>query len=196
MTITPETELKRSLTKPQFQAILAAYPFAPQFKQTNTYFDTPHQELRQHEMGLRIRQFDTYAEQTLKTPNPDHQGLIENTDPLTPAAAEAALQAGHIVSGGIVSEVLTKFGIEDKTLVPFAKATTYRQLATLPTGVITLDETHYPDSFIDYDLEIEYENLHSATELMAQLTDQFQLSTAPLANKVARAAKHVIKSQA
>ena len=57
-----EVEFKNLLTSVEFTRIESQFAFAPPFKQTNYYFDTPDQKLQQHHCGLRIRIYMDHAE--------------------------------------------------------------------------------------------------------------------------------------
>jgi len=193
MTNLPEKELKGQLTKTQLPEILAAYPFAPAFNQTNTYFDTPNFALKAQNMGLRIRQFADYAEQTLKVPTGHIHHLREITDRLTSSQAQALLAARSLYPDGDVGRALATNQIKLTDLAPFASATTTRQIATIAVGDLVLDQTVYQDQFVDYDVELEYHNEAQAEQFFKALSTQFGLSLAPIPNKVVRAQLHAQK---
>ncbi|WP_179394324.1 CYTH domain-containing protein [Lacticaseibacillus absianus] len=189
--ISQEQEVKVMLTQSQADAIAAAYPFSAPFTQTNTYYDTPDQALRQQGLGLRIRQFATHAEQTLKVPAAGDRVLTELTDPLSVATARALTAAGRLQADGLVARALTARGVDWAQLAPFAQATTTRRLCQQAEGLLTLDETCYANRTRDRELELEFTDAARAKPFFAQLIARFQLDPTPPRNKVARAAQNV-----
>lgn len=186
-----ETEFKNILNAEQFHAIAKQYQFQPPFKQTNVYFDTNDEALHQHHMGMRIRLFADYAEQTVKTPSPqhiDHQ-LIETTDKLTVQQANDLIKANKIYTGGAVAKVLQQHHINITDLKIIARATTTRQLALLPAGLLTLDQTDYPNGKSDYELEMEFnpDNYTLSSHFFYNLLNDFHISESKMPNKIARA---------
>ncbi len=142
-------------------------------------------------MGMRIRLFADYAEQTVKTPSPqhiDHQ-LIETTDKLTVQQANDLIKANKIYTGGAVAKVLQQHHINITDLKIIAKATTTRQLAPLPAGLLTLDQTDYPNGKSDYELEMEFnpDNYTLSSNFFHNLLNDFHISESKAPNKIARA---------
>ena len=194
MSIHSEQEFKTLITPAQSAAILAALPFAPAFDQTNTYYDTPDFALRQQNQGLRIRQFATRAEQTLKQPHGAGHQLLEITDPLTVSEARALISANSVANHGQIKTTLEAAGIEPSSLQQFAAAVTRRRVSHQPGGLVTVDETHYPNGHSDFELELEYTT--DAHDYWQTLLKQFAITPSPVQNKVARAAANVSNSQA
>lgn len=196
MTNNLEIEFKNLLTNTEFQNILQQYPFEPPFIQTNIYFDTPTQTLKQRHMGLRMRLFATSAEQTLKIPaqQADHQ-LIEITDRLTLQQAQQLSQASKILIPSTVSQKLTALNINAVPLIIIGHAKTTRQLAQVPAGLLTLDQTDYPDGAQDYEIELELQSDHhlqESTQFFQELLQQFQIPNRHVVNKVVRSTQHFV----
>ena len=186
----PEKELKGHLTAEQLAPLRQSYPFAPPFSQTNTYYDTSDFALKAQNMGLRIRQFSDYAEQTLKVPTGHPHDLREITDRLTSQEGQDLIQQRTILPGGDVAAYLTRLKLAIADLIPFAAATTVRQIAVIPLGNLELDQTTYADGYVDYDVELEYHNQTEAQHFFDTLQTQFGLDLTPVPNKVARAQAH------
>lgn len=188
MTIALEREFKNPLTQAEFQRILNQYDFAPVFIQSNRYFDTLNGELKQRHMGLRIRCFETYGEQTLKVPykdsNQDH-ALTEITDPLTLTQA----QAGKLQTSGQVNNYLKKIGLPLNMLQPLGLITTKRHQCALPIGLLVLDETTFPDHTTDYEIELETQQAKHSIALDAWLK-QLAIPQRPSLNKIQRLLQH------
>lgn len=64
-----ERELKIMLTKEQYDQIRSDISFDRCYRQTNTYYDTPDQKLKQMGGAFRIRQLPGHSVITLKLPS-------------------------------------------------------------------------------------------------------------------------------
>lgn len=182
MSIAREQEFKALITATQATQLQAHYPFAAPFTQTNRYYDTQDQSLRQLGWGLRIRQFNDHSEQTLKIPAGPHRQLLEYTDPIT---------NGELAAGGTVAAKLATVSITLSSLFCFAEATTTRRLANLPAGLLTLDQTAYPNGNQDWEVELEYSDYALALPFWQTLQRQFGWRNAKPKNKIQRASKNV-----
>lgn len=186
MTTALEREFKNPLTQAEFQRILTQYEFAPAFIQSNLYFDTPAGDLKKRRIGLRIRCFATYGEQTLKVSRHDQaHALTEITDSLTLAQAKA----GQLQATGQVNTYLQKIGLPLNLLQPLGLITTKRRQCLLPIGLLVLDETTFPDQTTDYEIELETQQAKQSITLAAWL-DQLDLPKRPSLNKIQRLLKH------
>lgn len=181
MSIESEQEFKTLLSVAQVATLQTHYPFAAPFTQTNRYFDTKDEALRQQGCGLRTRQFADHAEQTLKVPAGPNRKLLEYTDPIP---------GNDLVAGGQVEAEVVSLGVDFMALRPFAEATTTRQLAPLPAGLLTLDHTRYPDGFSDWEMELEYHDATAAKSLWINLAQQLALTFSAPQNKIQRAKVH------
>lgn len=189
-----EIEFKNLLTEKEFQEILKQYSFTAPFVQTNYYFDTSAKLLQQKSIGLRIRLFQTTAEQTLKlsTTKAEHQ-LTEITDPLTLTQAQALVQQNQIYLHGATANQLTRLKVKISDLQIIGLAKTERYLATLPAGLLTLDRTTYADHAQDYECELEIQNVAKAYQnkhFFLNLLAQNDIPNRAVTNKVVRAVQH------
>ncbi|MFC6169321.1 CYTH domain-containing protein [Loigolactobacillus jiayinensis] len=177
-----EREFKNLLTAAEYQLLQQTYNFNLSFKQTNLYFDTATQQLRQMGCGLRIRLFVDQAEQTLKVPASDNHDLWELTDQLNVAVA----RRGEIQRAGQVADYLQKHKIDIAHLQMTGYAQTKRQQVRLPAGLLVLDQTIYADDGVDYELELEVTADTTAT-IFQEILSLRDIPQRPVTNKVARA---------
>lgn len=191
MTQTIEREFKVSLTEQQFKQLQAAYPWPPSFSQTNYYYELPQNGLQQRHMGLRTRLYQSRAEQTLKVPQSDAlRTLLEITDTIPLTTAQQLIDQQTIRADQQIAKYLQNSRIDWSALFIWGQATTYRQVLTLPSGHLTLDQTTYPDQTVDYELELEFDDVTIAQPFFQDIAERFRLTqTAPL-NKIQRAKNH------
>ncbi|WP_297076912.1 CYTH domain-containing protein [uncultured Enterococcus sp.] len=180
-----EIEFKTLLVKSDFERLLEHFVDAKIYQQTNYYFDTPDFQLKEQQCGLRIRLFTTYAELTLKSPQP--LGLLETTDTLQLAEAKALLKDDQIKLDGKVAQKISEFGIDPASVTCFADLTTTRHELKLPEGLLALDESTYGKTGHDYELELEVTPSQATTEHFQNFLATLNLSYHPVQNKIKRA---------
>lgn len=191
MSKTIEREFKAMLTATQFAQLQADYPFVAPFVQTNYYYELPEQGLAKRHWGLRIRCFETYAEQTLKVPSIENDhSLLEITDRLTLEQAAYLIKQQTILPSG---QIVAYFAVQNvlfNELFIWGQATTHRQTTALAAGLLTLDVTHYPDETQDYEVEIEVTNVQKGATWFKTFITHYQLNEQTPPNKIARALIH------
>lgn len=152
--------------------------------------------------GLRIRIYDDHAEQTLKIPDPKmiqnkYHEVIEISDQLDLDEAKKIIEkakAGQAIkfSGNIGSYLQKTYN--SLQLFLFTWSQTKRMLENGPKDCeLTLDQTKYPDQYIDYELEIENVNPQLIKEVLNILTKKYQLDLEAKNennNKIQRAFSH------
>ena len=183
-----EIEFKTLLHASDYQKIYQHYQFdkQPYTDQTNIYFDTPDQQLRQQRFGLRIRRFkDNQGELTLKCPTKGH-GLLEITDTLSKERLVNLLQNQTILTSGAVAEKLLESKIAIEQLQPIASLRTKRYELQLPIGLLALDESWY-GKIHDYELELEVTDEVQGKADFKSLLETFQIPYTPSENKIMRA---------
>lgn len=204
MTQDREVEAKTILAEDSFKKIVQAFAKKEDLIQTNYYFDSSDWILRAHSSGLRIRLFADHAEQTLKVPDlrpiqkAFHEVIEINDDLDLNEAASMVSDAkkGKTItfSGSVGSYINQHYPRLMSKLQIFTWSKTHRLLLNGPSDCeLTLDETLYPDSFKDYELEIENTNPKTIASVLKQLEKQFAFAQTPAnsnQNKVARAIKH------
>ncbi|KRL61789.1 CYTH domain-containing protein [Latilactobacillus fuchuensis] len=191
MTQTTEREFKTLITKAQFNQIKNEHPTALTVHQTNYYFELPDQQLRQQGLALRIRQFAADAEQTLKVPtNSAQRTLIEITEPLSLDVAEQLVQQQTIQPDGPIMTYFNEQALNWPALTIWGYSTTERTIFNAPQGQLMLDQTSFPDQFVDYELELEVTDFQTARPYFEQLVQHYSIKLTPVINKIQRASQH------
>lgn len=195
-----EIEAKTLLHRETYQKIVNDFPVKSDFVQKNYYFDTPDKLLKKHHISLRIRIYSDHAEQTMKVPDPNpvqrnYHEVIEINDNLTHAQAKELVAKKHFAFHGNIGQYLTAhFAKEQDALSLFTWSKTRRILMNGPQDCeLTLDATSYPDSYEDFELEIENDDpvLITKTLTMLESTYNFkQDSSNTNKSKIARASAH------
>ena len=195
-----EIEAKTLLSKEVYQKITNSFQVKNNFIQENYYFDTPKDFLKKHNISLRIRIYADHAEQTMKVPDPNpvqknfHE-VIEINDNLTREKAKELIEQKHVIFQGNIGEYITNhFTSEQNKLSTFTWSKTRRILMNGPENCeLTLDATSYPDSYKDYELEIENTNPTLIQKVQQILEKDFnftQTADNTNQNKIARASAH------
>lgn len=186
-----EREFKTLITQAQFARISADQLSAKHIEQTNYYFELPNQMLAQQQLSLRIRTYATKAEQTLKIPNQSQQhDLTELTEPLSLITAHTLIKQQTIQKEGPIMAYFKQQALNWPKLYIWGYSTTRRLTVQLPIGCLALDQTTYPDQFVDYELELEVADFKSATTFYQQLLRDYQITPTPIINKIQRAQAH------
>ena len=190
MTQELEIEFKTLLSASDYQKIYQHYQFDKQSftDQTNIYFDTADQQLRQKRFGLRIRQFEKDGELTLKCPT-EGLSLLEITDYLSLEQLTTLLERKSILKNGAVATALESHGISIESLQPIARLRTKRYEIQLPIGLLALDESWYGQAH-DYELELEVTDETQGKHDFEQLLAKFNIIQTPSENKIIRAIKN------
>ncbi|WP_373755324.1 CYTH domain-containing protein, partial [Jeotgalibaca porci] len=104
-----ETEFKNLLTKEEYEMLIIDFNLedTEPVQQTNVYYDSPDWKLRKLGMGLRIRLYDNYAEQTLKSPISEHK-MLETTDRLTHEEGQNFVDSGELKRDGFIAKKLAE----------------------------------------------------------------------------------------
>ena len=142
-----EVEFKTLLTKSEYTKLAAMFADKPSNTQVNYYFDTPRFTLKASDIGLRVRQRDTY-ELTLKRKK--GYALIEINETLSEEDFQTFLKTGVIPSQSInndLSEI-----IKGQNIINYMSLSTYRITFPYKNGIIALDKCEYVNK-VDYELE-------------------------------------------
>ncbi|KRL63860.1 CYTH domain-containing protein [Lactobacillus psittaci] len=197
-----ELESKTLITPTIYQNIVTTFAKENEFWQSNYYFDDTNSTLKAAKISLRIRLYDDHAEQTMKIPTPKKSNFhssVELTDALTLSEAESFLkkvQTGDNANfNGSIGQYL-KQHFPDINLRLFTYSKTKRCLLNGPQNCeLTLDETHYPDGYFDFELEIENDDAALIQAVLQKLKHDFNFEKIPEKkheSKIARASKHKI----
>ncbi|MFV0560068.1 MAG: CYTH domain-containing protein [Enterococcus sp.] len=180
-----EIEFKTLLSEKEYLHLLDIYAISEKdfHKQTNVYFDTPTQELKNKNCGLRIRLLDTSAEFTLKTP--EKTGLLETTDILTLKQANEYILENALPANGEVAQKIAELGIQLDTIQTIGQLTTKRAEFAIDEGLLAIDES-WARNLHDYELELEVQQTTSNRENFLNLLEKHGISYKPADNKIKR----------
>lgn len=152
--------------------------------QTNTYFDN-QSLLKQSGSALRIREFSSAAEITLKTPQ--KKGLLEVTQPLTLYEAQRFIKEDRLPMLPELQEALDPFGVKITSLQKIGSLKTKRYEIRLPEGILALDESWYKTDGHDFELELEVQDSKLSKDEFLAFLRRAGLSYQPAKKKIQRA---------
>lgn len=180
-----EIEFKNFLTKQQYELLLQKFqvPREAIHRQTNHYFDTSDNLLRDLKSGLRIRQIDSYFECTLKEKSAEHTHL-ETTDEITAEQAEAMLQG----KGFFATEVAKRLALHNvpvDTLAVFGSLTTDRVEIPYKEGLLVFDHSYYLQCD-DYEVEYESNDVKKGSIIFDKFLHQYGIEKQTTDKKIAR----------
>lgn len=182
-----EIEYKTMLTQQEYLQLMTHYQLTSSHlvTQTNLYFDTSDYQLKEKNMGLRIRYFDSDAEATLKIPQ--QVGLLEVTDRIELSEAKKALETDQFPkSAQQISSVLSKEEISTEFLGLIGRLVTKRAEIIISEGKLALDENWYRNQH-DFELELEVQDSGRKETDFFALLNQFNIPYRPAENKIVRA---------
>lgn len=180
-----EIEFKNLLTKQQYEQLLEKFqiPKDAIHRQTNHYFDTPENSLRNLKSGLRIRQIDNYFECTLKEKSAEHAHL-ETTDEITAEQAGKMLQG----KGFFATEVAKRLDLHNipiDQLTVFGSLTTDRVEIPYKEGLLVFDHSYYLQCD-DYEVEYESNDVKKGNIIFDEFLHQFGIKKQKTDKKIAR----------
>ena len=180
-----EIEFKNLLTKQQYEQLLQTFQIPKDAikRQTNHYFDTPTNALRNIKSGLRIRQIGSYYECTLKEKSAEHAHL-ETTDELTAEQAEQML----LGKGFFATEVAKRLDFHNiplNELALFGSLTTDRVEITYKDGLLVFDHSYYLQCD-DYEVEYETNDAKKGNAIFDEFLRQHNIKKCKTDKKIAR----------
>ena len=155
-----ERELKQLLQKEQYEKLRKSYDFPVCIHQTNTYYDTDDQLLKNMSGALRLRTIDNKTIFTLKI-RQDAITLTELEKEITGNTLDDAFKDLQI------QKWLKQYKIPTK-VHPIANFSTVRYLKKLEKGELCLDQTNF-GSKIDYECEYEYTCNHDGIQIFNEI---------------------------
>ncbi|MGG5316872.1 hypothetical protein IGI49_001570 [Enterococcus sp. AZ071] len=182
-----EIEYKTMLTQQEYLQLMTHYQLDSSnlVTQTNLYFDTSDYQLKEKNMGLRIRYFDSEAEATLKIPQ--QIGLLEVTDSLELSDVKKALKDNRFPKNAFqIISALNNESVTTDLLGLIGRLVTKRAEKIIPEGKLALDESWYRDQH-DFELELEVQDSGKKEEDFFALLKQFNIPYRPAENKIVRA---------
>ena len=185
-----EIEFKSMLTETEFQQLLAHFDLVhtQPIIQTNTYYDTATQTLKNNRVALRLRNFDTRSEWTIKQANTTHESVEMNqpnpkayTQP-PQTISEQDIHDAHLLN------ILKLLNISLSQLQPICTLQTSRWVKLTDFGEFCLDQTTYYNE-TDYEIELETHDLEQAQSAFQTLLDTHNIPYRHADKKIARAMK-------
>lgn len=180
-----EIEFKSLVTETEFSKLLTYFEIteANYVTQTNYYFDSTSLQLKQNQMGLRIRILPDTAELTLKIPAAD--GLLEVNESLTRDLAMTLIKLNQLPEQGIVYNRLTRLGFSVKDLAIIGSLKTKRAEKKIPEGLLALDESWFGNQH-DFEIELEVSNSHQGKQAFMSLLKRLNIKEKTAPSKIHR----------
>lgn len=173
-----EFEAKALISKQEFALLLNNLQQCQVNNQINNYLDTKSETLRTSKQALRLRKInDTHI---LSLKEQAQTGAIEYNTDISPQ------QYAHILDSQCVDS--SQFNLPFSTMLTdltIVQITTTRYICKYKHSQIELDMSDF-GSTIDYEIEIEAENMEVANQLLAELQAEFDLNLKKSYPKIAR----------
>ena len=164
-----EIEGKILVTETEFESLLKYFKRTDEDKivQINHYIDSQDQQLRKLGFALRIREKINRYVLTLKTPL--SEGLLEK-DQIITKEAYLNFKNNNVFPEGSLKEFISMLGINIEELSILAHLRTLRKECDdgNPETTFNIDKNTY-NKIVDYELELEGNNLTKAKELLKQI---------------------------
>lgn len=154
-----EKEYKVLLTKNQYNHFIKVYPFTKTVHQSNTYYDTPNQDIKKMDGALRIRTIENKNIFTLKIKR-DASSHFEYEKEISCTSIDEIKDAE-------ILEWLQAYDIPPK-VHPIVSFSTIRKIWNTDEAEISLDMTSY-ENHIDYEIEYEYKKNHDGLQKFQQI---------------------------
>lgn len=190
-----EIEFKNLLTEDEYLTILAKeFPVSSDNKnkelinQSNYYFDTKNQDLKNQHSALRVRVTDSYNEMTLKEP---HEGfLLETNLHLSDNNVSEIINNQQIILSSFISSdnfPLLKNITKDSIFYLFNSFHTKRMEKQLGPHLIVLDQTVFQNGLTDYELEVESTDAKEGKQFFDSILQKYAIPTRAASPKIRRA---------
>lgn len=166
-----EIEAKALVNKGDYQRLMNAFRGLPIITQTNYYVDDKEGSLRKEGISLRIREKNGDYEMTLKTPLA--HGLLEKNCAWSKGTF-IDFQEHHRFPDGDIKRFLTMLSFDINELDIKTSLTTKRLDVPYKGGKLSIDENHY-SGVIDYEVELEYNNLKDAEDYLKELLESYNI---------------------
>lgn len=184
-----ETELKTLLSHHDFLKLFDHFQLleGQQIIQTNTYYDTPCQVLKSHRAALRLRNFTTQSEWTLKIVRNQFTSLeLTQSNPAPILPPPPYLSLSDLTDPLILEELQRLLPRGQSSLVHQTGFKTHRWIIHRPEGEYALDFCQYGQHH-DYELELEVNHLQEGQVAFHQLLQDLNIPFLPADKKIARA---------
>lgn len=172
-----EFEKKGLITKEVYEKILKNNVVSSETFQTNYYFETADDYFKNNHSALRVRLTDNYCELTLKIRN--DLSNIEYNHPITDEAFF------NLINTFKIPNVILPYIDTDVTLNKMISFETKRSVIDYKDHKIEIDLTDF-GSTIDYEIEVEGENMKVATKIFNAFIKDNNIEVSPSRAKIAR----------
>ena len=167
-----EIEAKATLSKLEYDKLIANFKSNKIYEQVNYYLDTKSFEIRNKKCGLRIRTKQGENELTIKAPKGD--GKLEINQQISNISLQNLLEK-DLFPNGEVSEFITKeLSIKTSDLKVLGKLVTYRLDIEYKSSLISIDKSLY-NGIEDYEIECEDESLINAQTNLKEFLKKYQI---------------------
>ncbi|RXK18765.1 CYTH domain-containing protein [Macrococcus sp. DPC7161] len=178
-----EIEFKNLLSYEQFDQLRQAlFSDVEGFTQTNFYIDTPHFDLKNAKIALRIRDIGTQKEMTLKIPQQvgimEYNGIVDES-----ITIEEFIQTDKVPQH--ILDELTSRNIPIEQLKIFGALSTERYIKSYASGTLFLDASHYLDQS-DFEIEYEVTDYEKGKQEFKALLETYNIQPTEVKNKVQR----------
>ncbi len=182
MTIQKEIEFKNLLEEEEFHSLCSTFGISQQdfHVQTNTYFDTSNNQLRDSRMGFRLRVVGDRNELTLKAPTDNVHTMMETTHLIS------ATERDNILSNqSIRPQEYCEFQQLPNLLQAFGSLRTERAEISFQGGLLVLDRSYYL-GITDYEVEYEVNDVTSGQQSFNELLKKHHIPKCQTPKKIAR----------
>lgn len=182
-----EIEYKSMLTNREYNVLCEHFKLTPAdfLIQKNNYFDL-NNRLRAKGCSLRIREFATDAELTLKMPKDN--GLMEYNQPLSKEQATTAIATRKLAVVPTIQNALDNFHLTFEQLNLLGSLTTKRAEFDISLGKLAIDESWYQEQH-DFELELEVQETLTSKAQFIEFLNEFDIPFRKSESKVKRALK-------
>lgn len=171
-----EIEYKLLVSKENFDKLSELYPNKQFIKQTNTYYDTPNNDLREKHCAMRIREKNNKFMITLKVPASSGHEEYE---------CYVNENSIHAINQSEIRKILDELNISHDILV-IGECTTYRAVVKTDKAELCFDINEY-NNITDYEIEYEQTCDHDGVTEFNKILSQVNLVyTTNCASKIKR----------
>ena len=190
--IEKEIEFKNLLTDKQYNLIFDKFDLGktPTINNSNYYYDSAQEDLKNANSALRIRHTRDKREITLKI-----KGEFENIEinvPLNKSSVPEEISFTNLPTQ--IKQQLESRNIIFKTLTLIQKIETIRKEKKINENTLVLDKTKFSNNIIDYELEFEVKDYNSGKEKFESILKELDIKSNPALPKIARAIKYNSKN--
>ena len=187
MTTSIEQEYKTMITKDQYNLLFKHFNFQPSLaiKQTNTYYDTADEKLKDKHAAFRLRNIGNRSEWTLKQKTQGIRSIELTQENATSITVPESLTLDLVHEKSIL-DFFKQHQIKLGSLKATYRISTLRHVETVSGGEFFLDHSTFNDRD-DYELEFEVNAPHGH-QVWEKFMKEFKIDYQQAKPKIARAA--------